>query len=197
MAAIKISEGFNLGYCRALPGKGPMLHNHDTNETFICMTGVWRASWENEKGRVEHVDLKPLDVISFRRRLAALHEREEGPGRQARRADVRDRRQTRPARNSPANPWTSWKHKASGRRERGQALKSACLRLREAGVPRRRPSSCLERPNAQSPGGRPEPDSRRSTCACPSPELLVDITGIPGLAGISLLRRDSVRHRRV
>ena len=65
MAAIKITEGFNLGYCRALPGKGPMLHNHDTNETFICMTGVWRASWENEKGKLEHVDLKPLDVISF------------------------------------------------------------------------------------------------------------------------------------
>jgi hypothetical protein len=65
LAAIKISEGFNLGYCRALPGKGPMLHNHDTNETFICMTGVWRASWENGKGRLEHVDLKPLDVISF------------------------------------------------------------------------------------------------------------------------------------
>jgi quercetin dioxygenase-like cupin family protein len=65
LAAIKISEGFNLGYCKALPGKGPMLHNHDTNETFICMTGTWRASWENEKGRLEHVDLKPLDVISF------------------------------------------------------------------------------------------------------------------------------------
>jgi len=65
MAAIKISEGFNLGYCRAWPGKGPMLHNHDTNETFICMTGVWRASWENRRGKVEHVDLKPLDVISF------------------------------------------------------------------------------------------------------------------------------------
>jgi quercetin dioxygenase-like cupin family protein len=64
-AAIKISEGFNLGYCRALPGKGPMLHNHDTNETFIAMTGTWRASWENEKGRIEHVDLRPLDVISF------------------------------------------------------------------------------------------------------------------------------------
>jgi len=65
MAAIKISEGFNLGYCRALPGRGPMLHNHDTNETFIAMTGTWRASWQNEKGRLEHVDLKPLDVISF------------------------------------------------------------------------------------------------------------------------------------
>ncbi|HEY6863001.1 MAG TPA: cupin domain-containing protein [Burkholderiales bacterium] len=65
MAAIKISEGFNLGYCKALPGRGPMLHNHDTNETFIAITGTWRASWENEKGRLEHVDLKPLDVISF------------------------------------------------------------------------------------------------------------------------------------
>ncbi len=49
LAAIKISEGFNLGYCRALPGKGPMR----------------RASWENERGRLEHVDLKPLDLISF------------------------------------------------------------------------------------------------------------------------------------
>ena len=65
MAAIKISEGFNLGYCRAVPGKGPMLHNHDTNETFIAMTGTWRASWLNPNGGLEHVDLKPLDVISF------------------------------------------------------------------------------------------------------------------------------------
>ncbi len=65
MAAIKISEGFNLGYCRARPGKGPMLHNHDTNETFIAMTGTWRALWENERGKLEHVDLKPLDLISF------------------------------------------------------------------------------------------------------------------------------------
>ena len=41
------------------------MHNHDTNETFIPMTGVWRCSWENEKGEVELVDLDPLDVISF------------------------------------------------------------------------------------------------------------------------------------
>jgi mannose-6-phosphate isomerase-like protein (cupin superfamily) len=65
MSAIPISEGFNLGYCRAKPGKGPLMHNHDTNETFIPMTGTWRCSWENEKGEVEHVDLKPLDVVSF------------------------------------------------------------------------------------------------------------------------------------
>ncbi len=65
LAAIKISEGFNLGYCRAKPGNGPMMHNHDTNETFIPMTGTWRCSWENEEGAVEHVDLGPLDVVSF------------------------------------------------------------------------------------------------------------------------------------
>jgi hypothetical protein len=65
MAAIKISEGFNLGFCRALPGKGPMMHNHDTNETFICITGKWRASWEQPDGTVDHFDLDPLDVISF------------------------------------------------------------------------------------------------------------------------------------
>ncbi len=53
------------GFDGGLPGNGPMLHNHDTNETFIAMTGTWRASWQNEKGRLEHVDLKPLDVISF------------------------------------------------------------------------------------------------------------------------------------
>ena len=30
LSAIPISEGFNLGYCRAKPGKGPMMHNHFT-----------------------------------------------------------------------------------------------------------------------------------------------------------------------
>src|SRR5436190_20727383 len=65
MPAISISEGFNLGYCKARPGCGPMMHNHDTNETFIPMTGTWRASWENASGEVEYVDLGPLDVVSF------------------------------------------------------------------------------------------------------------------------------------
>jgi len=64
-AAIPISEGFNLGFCRARPGNGPMMHNHDTNETFIPMTGTWRCSWENESGGIESVDVGPLDVVSF------------------------------------------------------------------------------------------------------------------------------------
>ena len=64
MPAIAISEGFNLGYCKAKPGKGPLMHNHDTNETFIAMTGKWRCEWNEGKAK-EHVDLAPLDVISF------------------------------------------------------------------------------------------------------------------------------------
>src|SRR2546421_2362554 len=64
MPAIAIAEGFNLGYCKARPGKGPLMHNHDTNETFIPMTGRWRCEW-NEGDAMQHVDLDPYDVISF------------------------------------------------------------------------------------------------------------------------------------
>jgi mannose-6-phosphate isomerase-like protein (cupin superfamily) len=63
-AHIKISEGFNLGFCETTPGKGPMMHNHDTNETFMPMTGKWRCSWEVD-GKVEAFDLEPFDVIAF------------------------------------------------------------------------------------------------------------------------------------
>jgi mannose-6-phosphate isomerase-like protein (cupin superfamily) len=64
MPAIAIAEGFNLGYCKARPGKGPLMHNHDTNETFIALTGRWRCEW-NEGEAMEYVDLEPYDVISF------------------------------------------------------------------------------------------------------------------------------------
>jgi mannose-6-phosphate isomerase-like protein (cupin superfamily) len=40
------------------------MHNHDTNETFIALTGRWRCEW-NEGEAMEHVDLAPYDVISF------------------------------------------------------------------------------------------------------------------------------------
>jgi mannose-6-phosphate isomerase-like protein (cupin superfamily) len=64
MPAVAIAEGFNLGYCKARPGRGPLMHNHDTNETFIALTGRWRCEW-NEGEAKEHVDLEPYDVISF------------------------------------------------------------------------------------------------------------------------------------
>ncbi|MGQ2994072.1 MULTISPECIES: cupin domain-containing protein [unclassified Variovorax] len=63
-AAIRISEGFNLGFCEAKPGKGPMMHNHDTNETFMPLTGRWRCSWELD-GREEYFDVGPWDIFSF------------------------------------------------------------------------------------------------------------------------------------
>ncbi|MFO1352151.1 MAG: cupin domain-containing protein [Gammaproteobacteria bacterium] len=62
-AAIKISEGFNLGFARAKPGCGPLMHNHDTNETFMPITGTWRCSWNEENP--ESIELGPLDVVSF------------------------------------------------------------------------------------------------------------------------------------
>lgn len=62
-AAIEIAEGFNLGIAKARPGNGPLMHNHDTNETFMPLTGTWRVSWE-VNGEVEHFDLAPYDVIS-------------------------------------------------------------------------------------------------------------------------------------
>jgi len=63
-AAIKIREGFNMGFCEAYPGKGPMMHNHDTPETFMPITGRWRCAWEVD-GNVEYFDVGPCDIISF------------------------------------------------------------------------------------------------------------------------------------
>lgn len=62
--AIAISEGFNMGFVRAKPGCGPLMHNHDTNETFMPITGTWRCAW-NEGDDYEYVDAGPLDVVSF------------------------------------------------------------------------------------------------------------------------------------
>lgn len=63
-SAIRIREGFNIGFCEAQPGKGPMMHNHDTNETFMPLTGTWRCSWEVD-GAVEYFDVSPWDIVSF------------------------------------------------------------------------------------------------------------------------------------
>jgi hypothetical protein len=77
LSAIPISEGFNLGYCRAKPGKGPMMHNHDTNETFIPMTGIWRCSWGNEKARSNRLILAVvtslISAMNWRRLMRFLH----------------------------------------------------------------------------------------------------------------------------
>lgn len=63
-AAIPIDEGFNLGFARAKPGCGAFAHVHDTNETFMPLTGQWRFFF-NEGADQKHVDLGPYDVIAM------------------------------------------------------------------------------------------------------------------------------------
>lgn len=64
MAAIPINEGFNLGFAKCKPGTGAFSHYHDTNETFMPLTGQWRFYY-NEGPDEAHVDLGPYDVISM------------------------------------------------------------------------------------------------------------------------------------
>ena len=63
-AAIPISEGFNLGFVTCRPGKGVLMHNHDTNETFVVMSGRWRVEW-NEGAEREALEVGRLDTISI------------------------------------------------------------------------------------------------------------------------------------
>lgn len=64
MAGIAVQEGFNVGYAECAIGKGPLMHNHDSNETFIPITGDWLFEWEVD-GKVEAIELGPLDTIAM------------------------------------------------------------------------------------------------------------------------------------
>ncbi len=67
MAKPKIGHmrpGFGLAFVAAAPGKGVLMHAHDTNETFIVIEGRWKLEWEGDKGD-DHVILAPKDVVSF------------------------------------------------------------------------------------------------------------------------------------
>jgi mannose-6-phosphate isomerase-like protein (cupin superfamily) len=64
-SAIKPKAGFSVGYLKAKPHNGPVLHNHNTNETFIPLSGKWRFSWEASPAHIETVDLDPYDTVSF------------------------------------------------------------------------------------------------------------------------------------
>ena len=58
-----LKAGFGIAFVEAEPGNGVMMHNHDTNETFMPVEGVWRVTWEGDTGD-ESVDLERLDTIS-------------------------------------------------------------------------------------------------------------------------------------
>jgi mannose-6-phosphate isomerase-like protein (cupin superfamily) len=60
---IELSDGYSLAIVEATPANGTILHNHDTTETFVIVTGRWRFV-ANEDESVS-AELGPLDTISF------------------------------------------------------------------------------------------------------------------------------------
>lgn len=58
-----LKAGFGLSFIAAEPGKGVLMHAHDTVETFMVMNGTWKLFWEGEEG-TDHVLLAPLDFIA-------------------------------------------------------------------------------------------------------------------------------------
>ena len=58
-----LKAGFGVAYVSAAPGKGVLMHAHDTVETFMCIEGRWRVDWEGVDG-VDSVVLEPLDFIA-------------------------------------------------------------------------------------------------------------------------------------
>lgn len=38
------AENYHIDYIHAAPGNGAALHSHDTEETFICLTGKWKVA---------------------------------------------------------------------------------------------------------------------------------------------------------
>ena len=60
--AIAATDGFNVTYIRAEPGKGAASHGHPTAEVFIPLTGRWTIFWGPESENEATLD--PHDVIS-------------------------------------------------------------------------------------------------------------------------------------
>lgn len=63
---IHIAEphGFNIGGARQPPGCVNSQHSHDTAETFVVHSGVWRFTF-GEQGTDSAVDAGPGDIVSF------------------------------------------------------------------------------------------------------------------------------------
>lgn len=58
---VETAENYHIDFIKADPGNGAALHSHDTEETFICLTGKWRIAW-GTNGE-DHVELNYLDGI--------------------------------------------------------------------------------------------------------------------------------------
>jgi quercetin dioxygenase-like cupin family protein len=58
---VEKAENCHIDFIKADSGNGAALHSHDTEETFVCLTGKWRATWGTDGE--EHVNLTYLDGI--------------------------------------------------------------------------------------------------------------------------------------
>lgn len=58
-----ITAGFGVSFIQAAPGKGVLMHTHDTVETFMAMKGRWKIEWQGDRGD-DSVTLEPLDFIA-------------------------------------------------------------------------------------------------------------------------------------
>ncbi len=79
-AITHVRAGFGLAFIAAKPGRGVLMHNHDTVETFMVMHGKWKVEWELDSG-TEGIALDALDFIAcpvgVQRRFECL---DAGPG---------------------------------------------------------------------------------------------------------------------
>ena len=62
-AITHIRAGFGLSFLECEAGKGVLMHNHETIETFMCIEGVWRIEWEGDEGR-DSTELQPFDFFA-------------------------------------------------------------------------------------------------------------------------------------
>lgn len=62
-AVTHLSAGFGVSYIECEPGKGVLMHNHATVETFLSLKGRWLVEWEGEAGN-ESIALAPLDFFA-------------------------------------------------------------------------------------------------------------------------------------
>ena len=58
---VESAENYHVDYVQAEPGNGAALHSHDSEESFICLSGRWRVCWGTSGN--ESVELSYLDGI--------------------------------------------------------------------------------------------------------------------------------------
>lgn len=62
-AVAHLRAGFGVSFIECEPGKGVLMHNHATVETFMGLKGRWLVEWEGPEGN-QSVELGPLDFFA-------------------------------------------------------------------------------------------------------------------------------------